>query len=648
MKMASLILSSIILATIGLSAAFPVEMVPKAKPVVFFVGQDGSDAWSGRLASPSADGTDGPFATLATACQTARQVGSDRPRTIIVQAGEYFLDAPVLLTSQDSGLTIQAADGAAVTLYGGRPVTGWEKDGETFYAAPLPGVREGRWDFRAFIVNGRYCQRARLPEEGRFEHLSIFDVPWMSTTGGGWKRKPTETELTTLKYKPDDLGPWLDINNAEITVHHMWDESLVGLAAMDTETHTLTFSSATGHPAGAFGVKTYVLWNLREGMTEPGQWYLDRTQGKVVYWPLPGEDMATAKAVAPAVESIITLAGTAKNPVKNVTIKGLTLSATTTPLKAGGFGAGRFDGALSVTAAQNCTFADLEIVNVGGQGIKVQGTDLRIAGCHVHHVGACGIRHHGTRVQVTDNHIHHIGLTYASAIALTGGGKDGLIAHNHVHHAPYSAITHGGEGSRIEGNLIHDAMLELHDGGGIYCFAGKNLILRGNFIRDIADTGGYGASAYYLDERSEGCLVEGNLSVNVIRPSHNHMAKNNTIRNNVFINDGDLRLTWPRSSGYRVEKNMLYATGKIILENREGITELTHNLFFSTEGKIECKKLDRYSQTDRYALEPDATNRLADPKLTAYRTGKVETAPDSPARDLGIEAIDVSDAGPRR
>ncbi|GAH89093.1 unnamed protein product, partial [marine sediment metagenome] len=99
-------------------------------------------------------------------------------------------------------------------------------------------------------------------------------------------------------------------------------------------------------------------------------------------------------------------------------------------------------------------------------------------------------------------------------------------------------------------------MLELHDGGGIYCFAGKNLVLRGNFIRDIPDTGGYGASAYYLDERSENCLVEGNLSLRVDRPSHNHMANKNTIRNNVFIIDGDARLTFPRSSNYVFEKNI--------------------------------------------------------------------------------------------
>lgn len=618
-----------------------------AEVATLYVAADGNDSWSGRSAWPGADGADGPLATLDAACKAARLLGTAQQRRIVVGAGEYFFDEPIVLTDKDNGLTIEAASGADVRLYGGRKVTGWRKDGPNFYAAALPGVKEGQWDFRALIVNGRYCRRARLPEEGRFEHRSVFDVRWMSTTGGGWQRKPTEQELTTLKYKPEDLGPWLDIRNAEVTVYHMWDDSLVGVSAIAADSHTLTFSSPTGHPAGAFGVKTYVVWNVREGMTEPGQWYLDRTAGKVVYWPLPGEEMSEAEVLAPVVESIVTLKGSQANPVKNVTLRGLTLSTTTTPLKAGGFGAGRFDGALSVSGAENCAFSDLEIVNAGGQGIKATGADLRIQKCHVHHVGACGIRFSGTRVEILDNHVHDVGLTYPSAIALVGGGRDSLVAHNHVHHAPYSAINYGGQNTRIEANLIHDAMLELHDGGGIYCFAGKNLILRGNYIRDIVDTGGYGASAYYLDERSEGCLVEGNLSVNVVRPSHNHMAIGNTIRNNVFINEGDLRLTWPKSSEYRFEKNILWAQGKIVFDNREGITTLAGNVLYSAQGKVECKKLNQYSQAGEYRMDADAANVQADPKLVAYRDGKVRIAADSPAAALGIEPIDVSNAGPR-
>ncbi len=589
---------------------------------------------------------EGPYATVQAACRAARRIDAGQARTVVVHGGDYFLSEPVVLAAEDSGLTIEAAPGEKVCLYGGREVSGWEPDGDGLYAASLPGVKEGAWDFRALIVNGRYCPRARLPETGFFEHESVFDVPWMSTTGGGWKRKPTDEELTTMKYKPEDLGPWLDVRNAEITVYHMWDESLVGVSANDADSHVLTFSSPSGHPAGAFGVKKYVVWNVREGMTRPGQWYLDRTRGRVVYRPLSGEDMGKARVIAPAVESIFTVKGTKDKPVTGITIRGLTLSATTTPLKAGGFGAGAFEGAVTATAARDCTFADLEIVNAGGQGIAVSGSNLRVERCHTHHVGACGIRFHGDGIAIADNEVHDVGLTYPSAIALTGGGRNCKVIHNHVYRTPYSAVTCGGQDNRIEGNRIHHAMQELHDGAGIYCFGGKGLVLAGNYIYDITDTGGYGASAYYLDEQSEGCIVEKNLAVNIVRPSHNHMAKNNAIRNNVFLSDGDMQLTFPRSSGYAFEKNVLVAKGRITFDNYEGIAFAAGNVLYSDQGKVECRKLDQYSQTGSYALESGETNVQADPMLTVDE-GKVTFAPDSPARKVGIQPIDVSDAGPR-
>ncbi len=613
-----------------------------------FVAVNGNDSWSGLSSKPNADRTDGPLATLDAACRAARKHVSGEPGKVVVQAGQYFLDEPLSLTAADSGLTIEAAPGADVRFYGGKQITDWAKDGEKFYSVVLPGVKERQWDFRALVVNGRFCRRARLPENGFFKHLSTFKVPWMSTTGGGWKRKPTKEELNTLKYRPEDLGSWLDVNSAEVAVYHMWDESLVGLAAMDTESHVLTFSNPSSHPAGAFGVDKYVVWNLREGMTQPGQFYLDRTAGKLVYWLLPGEDMTKAEVFAPTIESIIRIAGTKESPARDIKIRGLKLSVTTTPLVAGGFGAGKFEGAVSITNAENCRLIDLEISNVGGQGVKASGNGLRVERCHVHHTGACGVRCSGTGCVVADNHIHDLGLTYPSAIALQGGGKDCLISHNEIHDCPYTAINCGGERNYIVHNLIYHAMKELHDGGGIYCFAGKELVLKGNFIRDIIDTGGYGASAYYLDERSENCLVEGNLSVGIARPSHNHMAKSNTIRNNVFISNADARITFPKSSNYVFESNVIYARGKILFENPDAITTLRNNVLFGAKGKVQLKKLKNYSQAGIVAFEPDDENVLADPLLVEFDRGVVTFAGDSPVFKLGIKPIDVSDAGRRK
>jgi hypothetical protein len=598
-------------------------VVPSARAsstAVLRVHPDGND-----------DSLQGPFASIQRAVAVSRTLPAGK--TIMVAAGRYRVEDPITLTDRDAGLTIRAAEPGQARLLGGRPLRGWHGDGGVFMAADVPGVADGDWDFRTLIVNGRYCPRARLPEEGTFTHLSTFKVPWMSTTGGGWKRKPTPEELTTLIFAPADLDPGLEVRNAEIRVYHMWDDSLVGVQSIDREKHVLTFTSACGHPPGAFGVQKYAVYNTRAGMTRPGQWYLDRKREKVVYWPLPGEDMEKADVWAPTVESIIVLQGTEAKPVVDVTIRGLQLQVTTTPLQAGGFGAGRFAGAIDIRHARNGRLLDLEIANVGGQGIKVSGGGVHIERCHVRHTGACGIRAGGCTVH--DNLIHHVGLNYPSAIGLTGGANT-VLTHNTVHDTPYTAINCGGADCRIEANHIYRAMQVLHDGGGIYCFAGRNTVLRGNHIHDITNTGGYGSSAYYLDERSENCVVEGNLSYGVARPAHNHMAHHNTIRGNVFFYDGDARLTFPKSSDFRLERNVIVATGSIRFENVDAVT-LAGNLLYSETNTI----LD----AGRQSLDPGPTNVIADPQMVLSRDGRVQFARTSPAADLGIAELDVSCAG---
>lgn len=148
-------------------------------------------------------------------------------------------------------------------------------------------------------------------------------------------------------------------------------------------------------------------------------------------------------------------------------------------------------------------------------------------------------------------------------------------------------------------------------------------------------------------ETCEGCTVEGNLSVGVARPSHNHMARGNTIRNNVFVVDGDATLTWPRSSEYTFE-NIVQATGSITFTNIDGISTFRDNLLCSGEGKIVGQKMSHYSAEGDVAIKAEGGNVLADPLLTEHRTGRVRVAAESPAMKPGIQLIDVSPAGPRK
>ena len=553
----------------------------------FYVTPDGNDANPGTQAKP--------FATLYQARDAARTAGSGHHRIMVI-SGDYFLTRPLELDARDNGLTIEAAEPGRATLYGGRLVGGWRRDGGQFWCVDLPGVKDGGWNFRALIVNGRMPDRARMPETGTFLHRSRFDVKVLPATEGYWARQPTLLERTTLEYDPKDIPPTFDIRNAEVRVYHMWDESIVGLATNDLLLHTFTFSSPARWPSGAFGIKKYVVFNTREGMTKPGQWYLDRTAGKLVYWPLPDEDMTKVRVVAPLMEHIIHIVGTSKLPVRNVTLRGLALQSTTTPLRLGQFGAMSFDGALDLEQARQCVVEKLTISNVGGTGIHARSlVDCQICDCQVHQIGAGGVFAAGSATLVASNHIHHVGLNYPSAAGLYFSGNRGSrtdgrhgfhIYRNEVNDAPYSGIIGAGTDNVIDENLVYRVMREMQDGGGIY----GNLInstIRGNVVRDVVSFGeGYGVSSYYLDERSTDCVVERNQSVGVERPAKCHVARNINFRDNVFIAEAGMSLSFPRSSDCTFVGNTLTAPGKISVDKPDAITVWSNNLVVRESGGV--------------------------------------------------------------
>ena len=527
-----------------------------------------------------------PLGTLEAARDAARGAGAG-PHRITVMPGSYFLSETLQLDARDNGLTIQAGQGGAATLYGGTLVTGWQRDDEKLWFADLPGVKEGTWDFRQLVVNGRLAERARLPETGEFQHQS----EWRGARyiSGSWDPKPTREQRTTILYDPKDVPETLDIKNAEIRVYHMWNEALYGIERIDRQRHAFILSSPTVHPPGAFGVKKYVLFNIRQGMTRPGQWYLDRTAGRLVYWPLPGEDMAKAQAVAPRLHSLVQINGTAKQPVERITLRGLVLQATTAHLGARGyvFGANDYDGAVQATRTRQCLLENLEITNIGGEGIVFESHNdhVQIRGCHVHHVGACGfeVATYGTGSLIAQNHVHHVGLCYPCAVSMIVSGSNLHLYRNEIHDVPYSGIVCNGRDHRIEENLIYRVMQVMHDGAAIYGHM-VGSVLRGNLVRDVVEQGkGFGASAYYLDEQARNCLVERNVAIGVPMPTHNHITRDLVFRDNVFIVDKDMKLSFARSANCTFERNMLFVPGKLTIHTPNALTTWKDNVVFRGE-----------------------------------------------------------------
>ncbi len=546
----------------------------------FIVSNDGSDNNPGTVSKP--------MATLEAARNVARKSKVVNPQ-IIIMPGDYYLSSPLELDSRDNGLTIKTYKNKEVTLYGGKLITNWYRHENKFWSANLKEVKEGIWDFRALVINGRLAKRSRMPDSGKYRHLSSFDVPWLTGVGGGWARKPTKKELTTMRYKLKDIPELLDVQNAEVRVYHMWDASFVGVKRNDINNHKLIFSNETIHPPGAFGKKGYVIFNTSEGMTKPGEWYLDRRNGRLVYWPMEGEDMEKVKVIAPTMERIIRIEGDSDKKAKNITIRGVTLQATNVPLKSAGFGASAFNGALSMKNTKQCIIDSIEILNASGFGITAaKTTDCQIINCHIHNLGGAGAKiSGGTNLLFKSNHIHDVGIYYSNATGLyVSKGNLHKIYRNEIHNVPYSGIIIGGaENLVVEENLIYRVMREMQDGGAIYASGVSNCIIRGNIVRDIEQVGeGYGVSSYYLDEGAHDCTVEQNVSINVDRPTHNHIARNSIIRNNVFINDEDLTLSFQRSANLEFIDNTLYTPGRIRITRPNAIITWKGNKIFYSGG----------------------------------------------------------------
>lgn len=599
----------------------------------------------------SADG-DGsaqrPLLSIADAVVRARQ---DPQHRVLIHPGEYF-DTHVELVAADSGLTIEAAEASRPILYGGIPLTGWAADADGSWSAPLPKARA--WDVRMLLADGELAPRARFPAEGKLTHQSVFDVPWMSTTGGGWKRKPTDIELTTMKFNPADLPRDIDWPNAEVTVYHVWDESVSGVAKCDYNTSTITFSNKLGHPAGGFGVKTYVIWNIRRGLGTPGQWMFDRVNNRILYRPKPGQDMSKMRVLVPTQNTILSVSGTDKDPIRNVVLRNLELSLTTVPGITGGFGAYNFPGALQCASADTLIFDRLSIHHVAGQAISSRWTnDLRniaVTRCEIAWCGAGGICLQGQGMRYEDNHIHHIGRIFPSGIGIGRTGEKYTIRHNLLHDCSYSAIGLGGNDMLIENNEFYRCMTELHDGAAVYIGGGKRDVVRGNYVHDITDPNESRPwntptrAAYYLDEQCEDCIVESNLAVNVEMPSQNHMARKNTIRGNIFITAGDQALSFARCADYSMSGNLIQAGGTVTIRGTNNIATWQDNIIHA--GKVVSVTLEDYQQKQSSDTAPSGTV-ASDPQITVSAKGLCTLASSSPAVSLKLPKLDFSQTGPR-
>jgi len=605
--------------------ARPINVVSSKE---YFISPDGRDSWSGTLAEPNAEESDGPFASVEHAQQVARELkGSglltDRV-TVYLRGGRYPLEKPLEFGPQDSApVTFAACEGEAPVLDGGRKIEGWsveQVNGRTAWVADLPEVAEGKWHFRQLFVGGRRRPRPRLPKEGMYR---ITDVPGMPIPSGWGK-----AGYTRLRLGKGEMKRWRNLTDVEIVAFHFWIDERFPVADFDEKTEMITTARSSRAPlTEAHGevLAPCYLENVFEALTEPGEWYLDRSAGKLYYLPLEGEDPATTEVYAPRLRQLLRIVGAPEENryVEFVRFEGLGFENTDWVQPGWRIGAeprpGRMPdpnrsvsrysrgpdascsqascdvpGVIYMEGARCCAVEDCRIANVGWYGVELadgcQG--CRVVGNEIFDTGGGGVKVNGAawnepiylqtgNNRITDNHIHECGRVFHSSIGVLSMHSFGnAISHNHIHDLYYSGVSCGwiwgyrpsiSRDNMIEKNHIHNlGQGLLSDMGGIYTLGVQpGTVLRGNLIHDVVKLN-YGAWCIYPDEGSSHMLIENNVCYRTNgEVFHQHYGRENLVRNNIFAFGGDSVAAHGRADlehkAFNFHGNIFITDGKPIL-----------------------------------------------------------------------------------
>jgi hypothetical protein len=258
------------------------------------VAANGSDAYPGTARRP--------LATLEKARDMAR-LSSDKAKTILLAPGRYFLTAPLVLDERDSGVTWRGeGKGTLAEIYGGVPVTGWEKWKDGIWRAPVPKGQR----FFNLIVDSQSATMAQTPNLGS------------GYGGGAWK-----INNGTVGVPKEWRG--YDYSDAQVYgfIGGNWfSEMREVLKPVADATGALPVDGGRGDQFGGLNGRIF-LRGVLELLDEPGEWCLKHQEGFVYYWPKSGTPMDHL-IVRPTGEKAVDVHGTAQEkPARDVTFDNL-------------------------------------------------------------------------------------------------------------------------------------------------------------------------------------------------------------------------------------------------------------------------------------------------------------------------------------
>ncbi|MCZ9880956.1 discoidin domain-containing protein [Arthrobacter sp. B2a2-09] len=403
--------------------------------------------------------------------------------------GTYTRTTPLTFGPADSGqdgfkVRWQQADAGAPPVFSGaQTVTGWTPVGTTgIYKAPVP---TGITDTRQIYVNGQRATRAR----------SAFNPAGFTLTSTGYTTTPAAS-----------LAAYKNPGSIEFVYNVAWTNSRCSVGSVSGNTVTMANPCWFHTHDNGFLQNNTISYveNAYELLTDPGQWYLDKT-GNVAgdstpalyYKPKVGETLTGAGAAVvtvPGVQKLLSVAGTGTAArVHDLQFVGITFAdatwlqpnsdTSTSPSTSIGFAEtqanfisvdatiplkatlgdkfARTPGAVDIAYANDVLFQGNTLARLGGAGLDVEKSsyNITVLGNSISDVSGSGVqigditpqdqrpantadRMHDITVQ--DNYIHDVAVEFQGGVGLFAGFVDTLkVLHNEIANVPYSGMSIG-------------------------------------------------------------------------------------------------------------------------------------------------------------------------------------------------------------
>ena len=537
----------------------------KTSPIIFLlfflligITSSGAEIYVSTIGNDSNSGKfDSPLASISAGLRRARElrrlneIEDDEDIVILVEEGIYHLYEPILIRPEDSGTPssatiIRSAKDNKPTISGGIAIEEWKKVNDsdlnisseiedTLWVADLPIFEGNSIQFRQMWVNGKKAKRATNFGEQKLSRILSAD---------------SENEIMWI---PTPEWDFEDPQDLEFVIHQWW--AIANLRVKSMKNHGDSTSVQFHQPESKIefehpwpapfidseneynGNSAFYLTGAAELLSEPGEWYVDKRNQKVYYYPKPGENPNNTEIIVPVLESLVIIEGTLDNPVINIRFENISFQHTTwmrpskeghVPLQAGWSIVDAYKlqepgtpdkaslenqawierqpAALEVSNARNieirsCDFQHLaatgldyitgvsnsEIIgnvfnDVGGTAIQAAffGSPAFEAHLPYHPEDNREIVHH---LKIQNNYIEDVTNEDWGCVGISiGVAHDINISHNEVFDVNYSGICLGwswtktitiARNNTIHANRIHHFAKQMYDVGGIYTLSAQ-------------------------------------------------------------------------------------------------------------------------------------------------------------------------------